>query len=112
MVLGLQYRDTQCGFKAFTRNAAHTIFTRQRVERWGFDPELLFLANKFRLRTVEVPVEWAHDHRSKISPVRDGLKMGVEMLTVRWNDMRGLYKAPIMVPKEALGKPASVTVAK
>ncbi len=76
ITLGLKYRDTQCGFKAFTRSAAHTIFTRQRVERWGFDPELLFLANKFNLRTVEVPVEWAHDHRSKISPVRDGLKMG------------------------------------
>jgi dolichyl-phosphate beta-glucosyltransferase len=112
MVLGLKYRDTQCGFKAFTRNAAHTIFTRQRVERWGFDPELLFLANKFKLRTVEVPVEWAHDHRSKISPLRDGLKMGIEMLAVRWNDMRGLYKTPIMDPKEAVGKPASVSVAK
>ncbi len=112
LVLGLNYRDTQCGFKAFTRHAAHTIFTRQRVERWGFDPELLFLANKFKLRTVEVPVEWAHDHRSKISPVRDGLKMGVEMLAVRWNEMRGLYEAPITAPGEALAKPASVTVSK
>jgi glycosyltransferase involved in cell wall biosynthesis len=111
MVLGLKYRDTQCGFKAFTRNAAHTIFTRQRVERWGFDPELLFLANKFKLRTVEVPVEWAHDHRSKISPVRDGLKMGVEMLAVRWNDMRSLYKMPVMAPADALANTASVTVA-
>lgn len=110
VVLGLQYRDTQCGFKAFTREAAHTVFTRQRVERWGFDPELLFLANKFKLRTAEVPVEWAHDHRSKISPVRDGLKMGVEMLAVRGNDMKGLYKTPVMVPEDALVKPASVTV--
>ncbi len=110
VVLGLKYRDTQCGFKAFTRSAAHTIFTRQRVERWGFDPELLFLANKFNLRTVEVPVQWAHDHRSKISPVRDGLKMGVEMLAVRWNDMRGLYKMPVMAPVESLTKPASATV--
>jgi dolichyl-phosphate beta-glucosyltransferase len=94
IVLGLKYRDTQCGFKAFTRAAAQTVFSRQRVERWGFDPELLFLANKFNLRTVEVPVEWAHDHRSKINPLRDGLKMGVEMLAVRWNDLRGLYAQP------------------
>jgi len=94
MVLGLNYRDTQCGFKAFTREAAHIVFSRQRVERWGFDPELLFLANKFKLRTVEVPVEWAHDHRSKISPVRDGIKMGVEMLSVRSNDLKGLYREP------------------
>ena len=112
VVLGLKYRDTQSGFKAFTRDAAHTIYTRQRVERWGFDPELLFLANKFKLRTVEIPVEWAHDHRSKISPVRDGLKMGIEMLAVRWNEMRGLYKAPIMAPQGAVGKPASATVTK
>jgi dolichyl-phosphate beta-glucosyltransferase len=94
IVLGLKYRDTQCGFKAFTRAAAQTVSSRQRVERWGFDPELLFLANKFNLRTVEVPVEWAHDHRSKINPLRDGLKMGVEMLAVRWNDLRGLYAQP------------------
>lgn len=100
IVLGLKYRDTQCGFKAFTREAAHTIFSRQHIERWGFDPELLFLADKFKLRTVEVPVEWAHDHRSKISPLRDGMKMGVEMLAVRWNDMRGVYKQPSLAPAE------------
>ncbi len=113
IVLGLNYRDTQCGFKAFTRAAALTVFTRQRVERWGFDPELLFLANKFRLRTVEVPVEWAHDHRSKISPLRDGLKMGVEMLSVRWNDIQGLYKEPVNLPAEApVASPAAVRATK
>jgi hypothetical protein len=94
IVLGLRYRDTQCGFKAFNRKAAQMIFTRQRIERWGFDPELLFLANKFRLRTEEVPVMWAHDHRSKISPLRDGIKMGLEMLKVRWNDLKHLYENP------------------
>ena len=94
IVLGLRYRDTQCGFKAFSRAAAQTVFTRQHVERWGFDPELLFLADEFRLRTVEVPVEWAHDHRSRINPLRDGLSMGVELLKVRWNDLRGRYQQP------------------
>ncbi|MGA2902653.1 MAG: dolichyl-phosphate beta-glucosyltransferase [Candidatus Korobacteraceae bacterium] len=107
IVLGLNYRDTQCGFKAFTRAAAQTVFTRQQIERWGFDPELLFLANKFKLRTVEVPVEWAHDHRSKISPLRDGIKMGVEMLAVRWNDVNGRYKNESFVPEEAPAKPAA-----
>ena len=99
VTLGLNLCDTQCGFKAFTRAAAQTVFTRQRVERWGFDPELLFLAKKFKLRTTEVPVEWAHDHRSKISPLRDGLKMGVEMLSVRWNDIKGLYRQPSYLPQ-------------
>ena len=92
IVLGLTYKDTQCGFKAFNRRAIETIFTRQQVERWGFDPELLFLADKFRLKTAEVPVEWAHDHRSKINPLRDGLRMGVEVLKIRWNDWMGKYR--------------------
>jgi glycosyltransferase involved in cell wall biosynthesis len=107
MVLGLKYRDTQCGFKAFTRAAAQTVFSRQRVERWGFDPELLFLANKFHLRTVEVPVGWAHDHRSKINPIRDGLKMGVEMLAVRWNDLRRMYEHPSTTIEEPQIQPAA-----
>jgi glycosyltransferase involved in cell wall biosynthesis len=113
LTLGLKYRDTQCGFKAFTRKAVETIFTRQRVERWGFDPELLFIADKFHLRTVEVPVEWAHDHRSKISPVRDGLKMALEMLAVRWNDLKGIYEVPVAMVDEARTSPAaSVPIAK
>lgn len=102
LVLGLNYRDTQCGFKAFNRRAVQTIFPRQHIERWGFDPELLFLANKFKLRTTEVPVAWAHDHRSKINPLRDGLKMGIEMLRIRWNDRHGRYQhASVSVPDAA-----------
>jgi dolichyl-phosphate beta-glucosyltransferase len=113
MVLGLSYRDTQCGFKAFTRAAVQTVFCRQRIERWGFDPELLFLSDKFELRTVEVPVEWSHDHRSKINPLRDGLKMGLEMLNVRWNDLRGLYRHPWMAIEEPRVQPvAPVQIAK
>ena len=100
IVLGLGFRDTQCGFKAFTREAAQVIFPRQHIERWGFDPEILFLAKKFKLRTVEVPVEWAHDHRSKISPLRDGLRMGSEVLQVRWNDIRGRYEQPSLAMEE------------
>jgi len=95
IVLGLSFKDTQCGFKAFNRQAIDTIFTRQQIERWGFDPELLFLAGKFRLKTVEVAVEWAHDHRSKIHPLRDGLRMAAEMLRVRWNDWTGRYRKPL-----------------
>ena len=91
IVLGLGYKDTQCGFKAFDRQAIQTIFPRQRIERWGFDPELLFLARKFKLKTTEVAVEWAHDHRSKINPLRDGLQMGSEVLKIRWNDWMGRY---------------------
>lgn len=91
-ILGLNYKDTQCGLKAFTREAAEKVFTRQKIERWGFDPELLFIAKKFGMKMVEVPVEWAHDDRSKINPVIDGFKMGMEMLRIRWNGITGRYE--------------------
>jgi dolichyl-phosphate beta-glucosyltransferase len=93
VVLGLKYKDTQCGFKAFSRKAAQLIFPRQRVERWAFDPELLFLAKKYGLTVREVPVEWAHDERSKISPIRDGMRMGLDVLRIRCNDLTGKYAA-------------------
>jgi dolichyl-phosphate beta-glucosyltransferase len=113
IVLGLNFKDTQCGFKAFTREAAHVIFPRQHIQRWGFDPEILFLAKKFKLNTVEVPVEWAHDHRSKISPLRDGLRMGSEVLQVRWNDIRGKYEQPSFSVEELpVAEPAPARVAR
>lgn len=92
LILGLRFKDTQCGLKAFTRRAAQSIFPRQKIERWGFDPEVLFLANKFGMRVREVPVQWAHDERSKINPVADGLRMFTELLTIRWNDLTGEYR--------------------
>jgi len=94
-VMGLHFADTQCGFKAFTRAAAQTIFQLQTIERWGFDPEILFIAVKRGYRIVEVPVSWAHDDRSKISYLRDGLKMLQEIAIVRWNALRGRYDVPV-----------------
>jgi hypothetical protein len=91
MILGVKVRDSQCGFKAFTRKSAQSLFPRQRIERWGFDPELLYLAKRFGMKVEEVPVEWAHDDRSKINPVVDGFKMFVEMLNIRWADLTGKY---------------------
>lgn len=90
-ILGLQFKDTQCGMKAFTRKAAMDVFPRQQIERWGFDPEILFVARKLGYRTVEIGVEWAHDDRSKINPVVDGAKMFGEMLKIRWNSFTGKY---------------------
>jgi len=91
IVLWFPYRDTQCGFKAFTRRAAEMIFPQQRVTRWGFDPEILFLAHRLGLKVAEVPVRWGHDEGSKIHPVRDGLRMAADTLKVRWNAMAGKY---------------------
>lgn len=91
LVLGLQFKDTQCGFKAFTAHAAKELFSRQKVERWGFDPELLFLAIRFGLPVREVAVEWAHDQRSKINHLKDGLEMAVEVFKIRWYAASGHY---------------------
>jgi dolichyl-phosphate beta-glucosyltransferase len=90
-VMRLPYADTQCGFKAFTRSAAQTIFQLQTIERWGFDPEILFIARKRGYRVTEVPVSWAHDARSRISYLRDGLQMLKELAIVRWNALMGRY---------------------
>jgi dolichyl-phosphate beta-glucosyltransferase len=96
-VMNLPYADTQCGFKAFTRNAAQTVFQLQTIERWGFDPEILFIARKRGFRVQEVPVSWAHDERTRISYLRDGMQMLKELAIVRWNAMTGRYGKEIHV---------------
>ena len=90
-VMGLHFADTQCGFKAFTRSAAQTVFQLQTIERWGFDPEILFIALKRGYKVVEVPVSWAHDERTRMSYLKDGMKMLEEIAIIRWNALRGRY---------------------
>jgi dolichyl-phosphate beta-glucosyltransferase len=91
IILGLRFKDTQCGFKAFTRRSAQIIFPQQQIERWGFDPELLFLARKFAFTVTEVPVAWAHREGTRINPLRDGIRMFGEILKIRWNALIGKY---------------------
>ena len=93
MSLGLQFADTQCGFKAFKRAAAQAIFPLQKIERWGFDPEILFLARRMGLKVAEIPVAWGHSGGARINPVVDGAKMFQEMLRVRWYSITGEYSA-------------------
>jgi len=95
MVMALPFADTQCGFKAFTREAAQTVFRLQRIERWGFDPEILFIEIKRGYSIREVPVTWGHDERSRISYLRDGIKMLEELAFVRWNALTGVYTKPV-----------------
>jgi hypothetical protein len=102
IVLGLKFKDTQCGLKAFSRRAAQIVFSLQRIERWGFDPELLFLANKFGFQAVEVPVEWAHAEGSKINPLRDGIKMFGEVMRIRWYSFQGKYLETTDVSRSAI----------
>jgi glycosyltransferase involved in cell wall biosynthesis len=97
-ILGLNFKDTQCGFKAFTRQAAQAIFPLQKIERWGFDPEVLYLARKLSFSIEEVPVLWSHREGTRINPLRDGIRMFGEVLKIRWNAIRGKYAAARVQP--------------
>jgi dolichyl-phosphate beta-glucosyltransferase len=93
LTLGLQFADTQCGFKAFKQPAVQAIFPLQKIERWGFDPEILFLAKKLKFKTQEVSVAWGHSGGTRINPLVDGSRMVMEMLRVRWYDLTGRYNS-------------------
>ena len=70
---GVPFHDTQCGFKAFARERSRIIFEQQRIEGFGFDPEILFLAQRHGLRSTEVPVRWAHDSATRVRVFSDSL---------------------------------------
>jgi dolichyl-phosphate beta-glucosyltransferase len=91
ILTGLPFQDTQCGFKAFVRERCLVIFEQQRIERFGFDPELLFLAERHGLRTAEIPVRWAHDPGTKVHMLRDSLGMFADLIYIRWNSLAGRY---------------------
>jgi dolichyl-phosphate beta-glucosyltransferase len=90
-ILRLPFVDTQCGFKAFRRGPCEIIFRQQRIERFGFDPELLYLARHHGLRAVEIPVRWAHSPATKVSMLRDSIRMFLDIFLIRWNALRGRY---------------------
>jgi glycosyltransferase involved in cell wall biosynthesis len=91
LLLGLDIRDTQCGFKLFHRERTRAIFQKQTTEGFGFDPEVLFIAARHGLRIREVPVRWSHSEGSKVSFLRDGLRMFADLMRIRWNYIRGRY---------------------
>jgi glycosyltransferase involved in cell wall biosynthesis len=89
---GLPFHDTQCGFKLFEAGVAREVFGRQRLERFGFDAEVLFIARQLGFRMVEVPVRWSHSEGTKVSMFRDSLNMFLDLLRIRWNGLRGRYR--------------------
>jgi len=95
LLLGFRFKDTQCGFKAFSRRAVDIIFPLQKIERWAFDPEVIFLAEKNGLKVVEVGVQWAHEKGGSIHPVRDGVHMLWEVVKVRWYWTAGKYEPAV-----------------
>lgn len=90
---GLKFRDTQCGFKAFRRETARAVFPLQQIDGFGFDPEILFIAQKQGWRLLETPVRWNHVEGSKVHVIGSPLKVLLEVMTIRWNQITGKYSA-------------------
>jgi len=95
-------RDTQCGFKAFTAEAARDLFRYGRIDGWAFDLEILALARRRGYDIAEVGVEWKDDRRSRVNPLKDMWKVVREALTIRKNLRRGVYnRLPAQLPAAA-----------
>lgn len=83
--------DTQCGFKCFRRQVAEVLFPQQTLTGWSFDVEVLFIARRRGYKIVEVPVPWYYNAGSKVRVWRDSLRMGADLLRIRFNALRGCY---------------------
>jgi glycosyltransferase involved in cell wall biosynthesis len=88
---GLPFRDTQCGFKLFRRDAAAVIFSRQQLEGFGFDVEDLLIARIHRFKVLEVPVRWDNVEGTKVKALT-GARAFWDLAVVRWNQLRGRYR--------------------
>jgi dolichyl-phosphate beta-glucosyltransferase len=86
--------DTQAGFKCFRRQAARTLFSQQTIDGWGFDVEILMIAQMRGMKIVEVPIHWYHNNDSRVRPLYDAYRMLSEVLRVRLNARRGFYDRP------------------
>lgn len=106
LVLQLPYKDTQCGFKAFRKEAAAEIFKRMKVFNEtnktvgasvtaGFDLEILYIARKLKLKIAEVPVDWHHKEGTKVNPLKDSWEGLRGLVMVRINSLLGKYKVKI-----------------
>jgi dolichyl-phosphate beta-glucosyltransferase len=91
MVTGLPFRDTQCGFKLFRKDAANEIFSRQIEDGFSFDVEDLAIAQALGLRSIEVPVEWSNVEGTKVS-LAQGMKSFADLVRIRMRVLGGEYK--------------------
>ena len=91
MLIGLPFKDTQCGFKAFRHQAIIPFIGQQRISGFGFDPEILFLAKINGLRLQEIPIRWNHHEGTKVRFFQDSLKMFLGLIQIRLNQLFGRY---------------------
>src|SRR3989344_7543257 len=79
--------DTQCGFKLFTKKCGYEVFSKQKINSFCFDVEVLFLAKKFGYNVKELPVIWCNDVGTTVNPVKDSLRMLKDLFRIRFNDL-------------------------
>ncbi len=91
LIAGVNFRDTQCGFKLFRTDAAKRMAAFQTFNRFSFDVELMFLAKKMGLKVKEAPVKWIDQRGSKVSPLKDGITMLLDLFRLRYNELAGKY---------------------
>lgn len=101
---GLPFWDTQCGFKAFRMSVCRPIIQAARIDRFGFDVELLYVAHLAGLRLQEIPVRWNHNEGSKVDVKRDSLRMLNEVRAIRREARRGAYDPAIEAARRAAAR--------
>ena len=91
LLTGLPYRDTQCGFKLFEMSRCRELFSKQTIEGFAFDVEVLYVARKWGLFVKEVPVLWRDSADTKVRLLLDAPRMILDLFRIRWNERKGLY---------------------
>ncbi len=91
MLIGVTVSDFNCGFKAYRRASARTVYSLQKMNDWSFDTEVIFLLKKNGMRIKEVPVRWAHKYTSKVKPLKAGIESFKSLLRIQMNNIRGIY---------------------
>ncbi|MCI0414417.1 glycosyltransferase family 2 protein [bacterium] len=91
LILGLNFSDHTCGFKAFEVAAGKDIFSRQRIRGWAYDSEILFLATRSHYNVCEIPVRWMNSPESKVRAFRAVFTSLAALLLIRWNWITGKY---------------------
>ena len=101
VLLGTRVTDITCGFKSFHTDAAREIFLLQRLDGWGFDAEILFIARRLGYRIKEVPVVWRDDASTKVHLFTDAVRSFTELIQIRIGARRGWYPRSKRVSQQA-----------
>lgn len=85
-LLRVRISDFTCGFKIFSKRASEKIFNKTKIERWGFDSEILYLAQKYKFKIKEIPVTWADDVKTRVKFPQDLIRSFLELIEIILND--------------------------